>query len=771
MMVMLVLAVGSSAALAGNALPLINAPLVPAQKTPGAAAFTLTVNGTGFVSGAVVEWNGNARTTTFVSSEKLTASILATDVATTGTAAVTVSNPAPGGGLSNVAYFAVVKAGFTAAYGKLDYATDTTPQAVAAGDFNGDGKMDLAVATGNNSVSMLLGSGTGTFPTHVEYPVPGHPIAIATGDFNGDGKVDVATVDEFQSEITVLLGNGDGTLQTHVEYPTGTHPVALATADVNGDGHLDIIVCDLNDNKVAVLLGNGDGTFKAHVDYATGNGPSSVAIGDFNDDGKLDLAVANNTDATVSILLGNGDGTFQGPIPFPTAVGANSVAIGDFSGDGKLDVAVGTSNKQVSILLGNGDGTLQNHKEYAIGANAVMVAAADMNADGKLDLVTANYNDNTVSLLIGNGDGTFKGESVYPTNSGPNSLAIADFDGSGKLEIAATNLNGNVVSALTANVISLTPSVLAYGTQTSGIKSSAKVVTLKNGGSTAYTTITPTWVGAYPTDFSQTTTCGATVAAGATCTYSVYFDPTASEAANAQMQFKSSNGSIIAVQGVGQGNIPIYLAPRTITFAGYQLVGTKSAGRVDTFTNKSGVNIYFTNIDLEGQNQSDFSFTSTCAGGGPPFNYTVPLLPSASCTSTIYYSPTASEQDHVTQVYYGNLTLGKQGLLISGTGTVVSITPTSLNFGDQKVGTTSAAKTITFKNTGSTPLNISSVSWSGQNDFAQTNTCQPSVPANSSCTFSVTFKPTVTGALSATLLIGDPDLTGPQSVTVTGTGD
>jgi hypothetical protein len=765
---MMVLAMGASAALAQNALPLINAPLSPGDKAPGSAAFTLTVNGTGFVSGATVNWNGNARTTTFVSSSKVTASITATDVATAGTANVTLTNPAPGGGVSNVAHFEIVKT-YTTAFGKLDYATDLTPQDVAAADFNGDGKVDLAVATGNNSVSILLGVGDGTFPTHKEYPVPGHPSAIVIGDFNGDGKADIATVDPYQSEISILLGNGDGTFQAHVEYLTGNHPVAIATADVNGDGKLDLVVVDLNDNKVAVLLGNGDGTFKAHVDYATGNGPSSVAIGDFNSDGKLDLAVANNTDNTVAILLGNGDGTFQGPIPFPTATLPNSVVTGDFNADGKLDLAVGTSNKAVSVLLGNGDGTFQNHKEYTIGANAVVIATADISGDGKLDLVTANFNDNTVSTLLGNGDGTFKGQAVYPTSAGPSGLAIGDFNGNGKLDIAVAASTANTVSVLTDNTISLTPSVLAYGTQTSGASYKVtKTTTLKNSGTTTYTVGTIAFIGAYNTDFTQTNTCGTTVAAGKTCTISVTFIPTASEAANAQMTITASNGSVIAVQTIGTGNIPIYLVPRTMNFTTYQLIGTKSSGKTDTFTNKSGVDIYFTNLDLEGVNQNEFSFTTTC-----PINNGVPLLPAASCTSTVFFSPTASGGATTTQVYYGNFTLVKQGLLISGNGTAVKVSPTTLNFPNTTVGGTSSPMTITFQNAGSTAMAISSTSFSGTAPYWSilTNTCGTSVAANSSCTYGIVFKPQAVGTFTATFSIGDPDPTGPQKVTLNGTGD
>ncbi len=775
LILMVLVALCASAALGENPRPLVNAPLVPGFKAPGSAAFTLTVDGSGFVSGAVVNWNGNARTTTFVSSSKVTAAITAADVATAGTATVTVSNPAPGGGSSNAAHFEIVKS-FTAAFGKLDYSTDLTPSDVASADFNGDGIADLAVATGNNSVSILLGVGDGTFPTHVEYPVPGHPSAIVVGDFNGDGKMDIATVDPYQSEISILLGNGDGTFQAHKEYLTGNQPVELATADVNGDGFLDIIVADYHDEKIAVLLGNGDGSFKSHVDYATGNGPSSVAIGDFNGDGKLDVVVANNTDNTAAVLLGNGDGTFQGATPFPTAVGANSVVIGDFNGDDKLDLAVGTSNKQVSVLLGNGDGTFQNHKEYSIGANAVIVATADMNSDGKLDLVSANFNDNTVSLLLGNGDGTFKAESVYPTNAGPSGLAIADFNGNGKLDIAAVANTAGKVSVLTDNFISLTPSILAFGTQTSGDASTAKTITLKNNGTTTYTLGTVATIGASPTDFTHTTTCG-TVAAGKTCTFSVIFDPTASEAANAQMTITASTGSEIAVQMIGQGNIPIYLTPRNMSFPA-TLLGATSASKTDVFTNKSGVNIVFTKIDLEGVNQTDFSILATSSCLTLP-NAT--LLPGQSCQSQVTFHPTVNPAilETVTQVYYGNFTLAKQGLLINGEGTAVKVSPTSITFPTAKVGTTTTA-VVTFQNAASTTMDITSANFTNgtANVFSiQSNTCNfvsgsgGSVPPKSTCTFTLGFTPTVTGVQTATFSIGDSDITGPQLVSLTGTGD
>src|SRR6266478_5293040 len=177
--VIVILSLGASVALAQ--VPVINNPLVPEQKAPGSATFTLTVNGSGFASNAVVKWNGTALTTTFVTSSKVTASVPASDLVTAGTATVSVSNGS--GVASNPAHFQVVKNGYTQAFSNLNYATDVTPQDVAAADFNGDGFVDLAVATGNNSVSILMGNGTGAFPS------PG------TAYCTCDGKVDLITVD------------------------------------------------------------------------------------------------------------------------------------------------------------------------------------------------------------------------------------------------------------------------------------------------------------------------------------------------------------------------------------------------------------------------------------------------------------------------------------------------------------------------------------------------------------------------------------------------
>ena len=182
-------------------------------------------------------------------------------------------------------------------------------------------------------ISLLLTTVPSQAQTYIfgraDFPVGAGANAIAMGDFNGDGLKDVAVVNGTDNTVSVLLGRTDGTFAPQVTYSTGIGPLAVVAGDFNGDGNLDLAVtnADCSDyhgivsctgNTVSILLGNGDGTFLPHVDYTTGTQPSSVAAGDFNGDGKIDLVVANALDGTVSVLLGNGDGTFQNQIVYPT---------------------------------------------------------------------------------------------------------------------------------------------------------------------------------------------------------------------------------------------------------------------------------------------------------------------------------------------------------------------------------------------------------------------------------------------------------------------
>jgi hypothetical protein len=331
------------------------------------------------------------------------------------------------------------------------YPSSTDPLSVAVGDFNGDGKPDLAVANfeGNN-VSVFIGNGDGTFQPAVYYATGRFAFTVATGDFNGDGKTDLAVTNYEGNNVSILLGNGDGTFQAAMNSPAGNGPVWFAVGDFNGDGKADLAVAYFGGNTVGVLLGNGDGTFQAPVNYNAGSSPYSVTVGDFNRDGKADLVTGNLGGENVTVLLGNGDGTFRAPVSYPAASPGNqtvTVTVGDLNSDGKPDLAVANSSN-ISVLLGNGDGTFQAAMNYDAGGAPFSIVVGDFNGDGKLDLAASDSIGNSVSVLLGNGDGTFQTATSYSTGSQPFQVAVGDFNGDGRTDLAVATSSGNSVGIL-----------------------------------------------------------------------------------------------------------------------------------------------------------------------------------------------------------------------------------------------------------------------------------------------------------------------------------
>ena len=299
-------------------------------------------------------------------------------------------------------------------------------------------------------VASTGGAGTYTLTTTVApttaafqpLPVGNSPDAIVAGDFNGDGRTDLAVANEGDNTVSVLLGNGDGTFQPQVTYAVGVDPDAIVAGDFNGDGILDLAVANSNydgpgsrspsgPGTVSVLLGNGDGTFQPQVTYAVGYAPDAIVAGDFTGNGILDLAVANGNinleqrpsvrSDTVSVLLGNGDGTFQPQVTYTVGMNSKrrswrgtSAAMGGPTSSSRTTMAT-------QILLGNGDGTFQPARTHrGRGSSRCSWWRVTSPATATSTWPWQCVNDNAwhrqcgeVSVLLGNGDGTFQPPVSY----------------------------------------------------------------------------------------------------------------------------------------------------------------------------------------------------------------------------------------------------------------------------------------------------------------------------------------------------------------------
>jgi hypothetical protein len=292
--------------------------------------------------------------------------------------------------------------------------------ALTAADFDGDGNLDLAVVnTGVNElgdVTILLGKGNGHFRLVAGYGLNEVPEFVRAGDFNNDGKMDMAVTTN-SNHVAVLLGNGDGAFQNSVIYDVEQGPQDLAVADVNGDGKPDLLVVNecghtngCREGTVSVLVGNGDGTFQAQQSYFVGIFPLEVAVADFNGDGKsdlvLDLPCGTDSSCTsnggIGVLLGNGDGTFQSVVNY-AATGSDTARVGTgfFSNRNTPDiVALNYQTFNITVFKGKGDGTFAAGKTFMVGANPVSVGTGDLNGDSEDDIAVLNEIDRNVSVLL-----------------------------------------------------------------------------------------------------------------------------------------------------------------------------------------------------------------------------------------------------------------------------------------------------------------------------------------------------------------------------------
>ena len=339
-----------------------------------------------------------------------------------------------------------------------------TAASLTVADFNNDGKLDLAVACeegGSNGVTILLGNGDGSFTQSNGSPIPlagNTPTFIVAGDFNGDGISDLAVAVDDRTDVNsvyILLNNGDGTFANGSPVPGGYEPWSLAVGDFNGDGKLDLAVADWYNAQVTILPGNGNGTFQQPETVNVGNGPFSIAVGDFNQDGIPDLAVANNYDGTIAILLGNTSGSFSPDYWINASVGPPSwlnfswntngpwsIAAGNFNGNGIPDLA------SVSIGGPSGESTVT-----ILQTNLTETATATFTGVPPLSATTQNV------------EASYSGDANYSASaSAPTPLTSALITGIAPpaglpgtfVSITGTNFGSNVsgCSSVTFNGVS-----------------------------------------------------------------------------------------------------------------------------------------------------------------------------------------------------------------------------------------------------------------------------------------------------------------------------
>lgn len=653
---------------ASNPVPLIDQPLFPETAAPGSGAFTLTVRGTGFVSSSVVNWNGTALATTFVNGVQLSATVPAANVASPETASVTVTNRGPGGGVSNTVFFLVIGRTPTVVMPEKDFPLREPPLYLLAADLNHDGKMDLATLSYvNNTVSILLGNGDGTFQSPVDYAEGDekHEAQWMTmGDFDNDGNLDLAVCTGNgigSGTVYLLFGNGDGTFQQPTtSFPANGSAAVIASGDFNGDGNLDLIIGydSGDDGFVSVALGNGDGTFGSLVDYAAGRLNTSIVLGDFNNDGKIDIATSDTFGSDASLLLGVGDGTFHRPRVFSNQEFPQGITAADFNHDGNLDLALPV-DFGVTVFLGHGDGTFGSGVNYACGSQpgTYSVSVGDFNGDGNLDLVLPC--NGGVSILPGNGDGTFQSPIVQPVNVYVNALTVGDFNQDGRLDVALADDTTSAFSVLLQSTLVVSPTNVFFpGVHLVGTMTPPHEVKVENFGPTTVRLGKIAVVGSEAGDFPFHTTCGSRLSSGHSCIVRVAFKPTDKDRRFATLSIP--NNTLGVAQSVSLSGIGTFvkLYPHGLNF-GSVPVGHTSAPQRIKLTNTGSALLHILSIDIRGNNRLDFSQTNNC---GPT------VSAGGSCTITVTFTPTATglRKAAVTVRDDGG---GTQRAGLSGTGT------------------------------------------------------------------------------------------------------
>jgi large repetitive protein len=410
------------------------------------------------------------------------------------------------------------------------------------------------------------------------------------------------------------------------------------------------------------------------------------------------------------------------------------------------------------VLLGNGDGTFQTGQSYSVTTNATLqsILVGDYNGDGKLDLLVGESNDR-VFILNGKGDGTFLPPVAFPAGKAVRGWVTGDFDGDGSLDLAATSALSNAVYVtLNPPLVALYPGGVQFGSQQVGGSSPALAITVSNSSGAPLQITDITASGA----FTLLNGCPTTLAPGANCTLSAAFVPLVDgDSGGLLMLSDNSPGSpqYVTLHGVGIGGADASLSPSSLIFDPQNL-GTTSAAKTMTLANQGSVTLDVASIVANG----DFVATNNC----PPA-----LDAGSQCTISVTFMPTVAGLRTGVLTITDNAASSPQTAALTGAGEatpVVGLSVPSLAFGNQHVNSTSSPQTVGLSNSGTAPLQISSINVTG--NFTVFHDCPATLAAGANCTISVSFAPTVVGSLVGSLTITDNAANSPQGLALTGTG-
>ena len=673
---------------------------------------------------------------------------------------------------------------FTAPQSLNTSVTVYLPYSVTLADLNGDGKPDIIVTDQSQSHVVVWmnattpGSLTANFSADQRYFCGTSPYSVTAVDVNGDGKPDLITANYGDGTVSVLVNTTPSGASAASFAPAqviaNTNQVEYATtADLNGDGIPDLVYMTQSGSTspgISIALNTTSPSptpalFAAQQNFSIGvnTGPHGVSVTDLNGDGKPDLVVVDTEINTISVLLNNTPAgstaaSFATPQNFSAAGGptleADCVATGDINGDGKPDVVFGyLGQSDVSVMLnttapGAAAAGLAAPQQFAIGGSCRSVVVADLNGDGKPDIITTNEGANVTVLLNTTPPGAATASFVrqdFAAGSFPYYAAVADVNGDGKPDLIVVNAADNTVSVL-LNTTAPGATTLSFAPQQTFATGSA-----------------PVWVavadvnGDGEPDLIVVNSAGD----GTGNTISVLLNTTAPGATTAS--FAPQQTFVVGASGINVHSVAV--------------ADINGDGKPDLIVSAINGNTatVLLNTTAPGATTASFAPPQAYATGQEPFSVVAADVNGDGKPDLI----TANATDGNVSVLLNTQYLASV-TPSSVTGTIhyaitvpaVSLSSTSLAFGNQPMGSTSAVSSVTLTNSGTANLTSIGLSVSGTNpgDFSQTNNCPTSLAPNGSCSINVQFTPGALGTRSATLNISSNAASSPNTVSLSGTG-